>query len=67
MSEILVEPIWIEEKYLRIPEKPSLGVELREDATEEYPHTPRDLHALIREDGSTADWWTVKPFRVKAS
>jgi len=55
-SEVLVDPVRIEKGYLKIPEKPGLGVELNEDALEKYPYEPRDLPGLTHEDGSIADW-----------
>jgi len=55
-SEVLSEPLEIDQGYLRVPEKPGLGVELNEDALRKYPYEPRDLPLLTREDGSIADW-----------
>jgi len=55
-SEVLVEPLKIQNGYLQIPEKPGLGVELNEHAIKKYPYIPRDLPLLTRDDGSVADW-----------
>jgi galactonate dehydratase len=55
-SEVLVDPLRIENGYLKIPEKPGLGVELNEDALKKYAYEPRDLPGLTHEDGLVADW-----------
>jgi len=55
-NEVLAEPLRIEKGYLRIPEKPGLGVELNEDAVKKYPYKPQEPPLLTHEDGSVAEW-----------
>lgn len=55
-SEVLADPLRIENGYLKIPEKPGLGVQLNEETLKKYAYEPRDLPSLTHEDGSVADW-----------
>ena len=51
-SEIIVEPIKLENGYLQLPKKPGIGIELIEDSFSKYPYEPFDREVTIREDGS---------------
>jgi len=55
-SEVVKEPVKLENGYLKVPDRPGLGIELNEKALEKYPYKARDLPGLLHEDGSVADW-----------
>jgi L-alanine-DL-glutamate epimerase-like enolase superfamily enzyme len=40
--------------YLKIPDRPSIGVELQEKVLRKTPYKPGELFLPIREDGSIA-------------
>lgn len=42
-SEISDENLHYEDGHITIPDKPGLGIELNEDAFDDYPYEPRDL------------------------
>jgi galactonate dehydratase len=42
----------IEDGYLRLPDRPGLGIELNEDATKDYPGKPYDRPVIIGQDGA---------------
>jgi len=54
-SELLVEPLRLEDGYLVVPEGPGLGIELNESAIAKYPFTDKVLETPIARDGSVAD------------
>ena len=39
-EEVLTEPLEVKDSYIRIPDKPGLGVEVNEEALKEYPYVP---------------------------
>ncbi|MBS7610117.1 hypothetical protein KEJ19_06085 [Candidatus Bathyarchaeota archaeon] len=53
-SEVLKKPIKLEKGYLRIPEEPGFGIELREEGICKYPPKPWRRTPSYREDGSAA-------------
>ncbi|MEM2905627.1 MAG: galactonate dehydratase [Candidatus Bathyarchaeia archaeon] len=53
-SEIVKEPLKLEDGYLKPPEKPGLGVELNEEALAKYPYKEVDRGSVFYEDGSVA-------------
>ena len=54
-SELLVEPLRLEDGYLVVPEGPGLGIELNESAIAKYPFNDKVLETPIARDGSVAD------------
>ena len=54
-SELLVEPLRLEDGYLVVPEGPGLGIELNESAIAKYPFNDKILETPIALDGSVAD------------
>lgn len=42
--------------YLKIPDRPGIGVELQEKVLRKVPYEPGELFLPIREDGSIAAW-----------
>lgn len=53
-SEVVIEPLEVEDGYLKLPTKPGLGIELNEEAFEKYPYRPTYRDRAYREDGSVA-------------
>jgi galactonate dehydratase len=54
-SELLVEPLRLEDGYLVVPEGPGLGIELNESAIAKFPFADKILETPIALDGSVAD------------
>ena len=54
-SELLVEPLQLEEGYLIVPEGPGLGIALNEDALRHHPVQDKILDTPIGYDGSVQD------------
>ena len=54
-SDLLVEPITLEEGFLIVPDGPGLGVELNESALSAHPFVDKILDTPLHEDGSVAD------------
>ncbi len=54
-SDLLVEPIKLEEGFLIVPDGPGLGVELDESALTAHPFIDKVLDTPLHEDGSVAD------------
>ncbi len=53
--DLVVEPLKLENGYLRIPETPGLGIKLNFDVIERVPFARRELTTPLHEDGSVAD------------
>jgi len=54
-SELLQQPLRLEQGYLIIPEGPGLGIELREEALAKYPPVDKVLDTPLGYDGSVQD------------
>ena len=54
-SDLLVDPIKLEEGFLIVPDGPGLGVELNESALAAHPFVDKVLDTPLHEDGSVAD------------
>ena len=54
-SELLNEPLKLEDGYLLVPEGPGLGIELNEDALSRHPIHDKILDTPIGYDGSVQD------------
>ena len=55
LNEILEEPLVFEDGYLRIPDGPGIGVEVREAKLDQFPYQPRTLPPRFRADGSMSN------------
>lgn len=54
-SDLLLEPLKLEEGYLIVPEGPGLGIDLDEEALSRYPVQDKVLSTPIGYDGSVQD------------
>ena len=54
-SELLVEPLKLEEGYLKVPKGPGLGIEFNEEALRRHPVRDKVLDTPIGFDGSVQD------------
>jgi galactonate dehydratase len=54
MRDIVDEPVTLERGYMRLPDRPGIGVEINEYALAKYPHAPRAIDGVFHEDGSVA-------------
>lgn len=54
-SEMLVEPLRVENGYAIVPEQPGIGAVLKPGIEKTYPFTPLPFKTLLRQDGSVAD------------
>jgi galactonate dehydratase len=54
LNEILDEPLQREGGYVLVPNRPGIGVELREGELARFPYRPYTPHGWFREDGSVA-------------
>jgi galactonate dehydratase len=54
-SEIVKNPLTVEDGYLIIPDTPGIGIELVENVQEKYPPVPREVSARLHADGSVVD------------
>ena len=52
LNDILEEPLVREGGYYLIPDRPGIGVEIREEMLAKFPYRPRQITAAFREDGS---------------
>ena len=59
-KDLLVEPLKVENGYIKVPTKPGLGIELNEEALQKYPYKPWDsLFTGYSEDGALSNWPTL--------
>ncbi len=54
-SEILKTPLVREGGYLRVPDRPGIGVELDLEVARRYPPAAKEIRTPLHEDGSVAD------------
>jgi galactonate dehydratase len=54
LNEILVEPLQRDGGYVVVPNRPGIGVDLREDALAKFPYRPHTITGWFREDGAVA-------------
>jgi galactonate dehydratase len=54
-TKILDEPVKMEKGYILLPEKPGIGLNINEDALENYPYKPWETEGAFHKDGSVAD------------
>ncbi len=54
LNEILVDPPRREGGYVLVPDRPGIGVELREDRLAKFPYKPHTIAGAFQADGSVA-------------
>ena len=54
LHEIVAEPLVVEGGYVTVPDRPGIGVELREDVLANFPHRPHRINPARRADGAVA-------------
>lgn len=54
LNEIVEEPLIFEGGYVLVPDRPGIGVELREDRLAKFPHRPHRIAPAHRADRSVA-------------
>ena len=54
-AAMLKEPLEVENGYIKVPNRPGIGIELIDDITEKFPPKQRGIHAQINYDGSVRD------------
>ncbi|MCD8121356.1 MAG: mandelate racemase/muconate lactonizing enzyme family protein [Clostridiales bacterium] len=54
-AAMLKEPLEVENGYIRVPDRPGIGIELIDDITERFPPKQRGINAQINYDGSVRD------------
>jgi galactonate dehydratase len=54
LDEIIDEPLAREGGYVIVPNRPGIGVELREEKLSKFPYRPHRINAARRADGSVA-------------
>jgi galactonate dehydratase len=54
LNDILVEPPQREGGWIVVPDRPGIGVEVREEVFEKFPYRPAPIRGNYREDGSVA-------------
>ena len=54
MNEILEEPLEREGGYVIVPDRPGIGVEIREEKLAKFPYWPHTITGHFHADGSVA-------------
>ena len=54
LDEIVDMPLKVEDGYVTVPDRPGIGIELREEALARFPYRPHTITAPLRADGSVA-------------
>lgn len=54
LNEIVEEPLAFEGGYVIVPDRPGIGVELREEKLANFPHRAHKIAPALRADGSVA-------------
>lgn len=55
-SEMLVEPLVIEDGYFALPKAPGLGIRFNESLADRFPFEPQDVRHPKLADGGIGDW-----------
>ncbi|MDB5083969.1 MAG: galactonate dehydratase [Bacilli bacterium] len=55
-NKIVKSTLKLENGFLIVPDAPGIGIELAEDAAENYPFKPREFKTRLNEDGSVSDY-----------
>lgn len=54
-AAMLKEPLEVEHGYIKVPNRPGIGIELIDDISEKFPPKQREINAQINYDGSVRD------------
>ena len=54
-AAMLKEPLEVEHGYIKVPNRPGIGIELIDDISEKFPPRQRGINAQINYDGSVRD------------
>jgi galactonate dehydratase len=54
LNALVEEPLAVEDGYVRVPDRPGIGVTLREDRLGDFPHRPHTIAPATRADGAVA-------------
>jgi len=54
LNEIIDQPLVLEQGYVIVPDRPGIGVEIREDRLAKFPYQPQTISGDFRADGSVA-------------
>lgn len=54
-ATMLKEPLEVEHGYIKVPNRPGIGIELIDDISEKFPPKQRGINAQINYDGSVRD------------
>jgi galactonate dehydratase len=55
LNEIVDRPLRLEQGYVVVPDRPGIGVEIREDVLDRFPYQARTIAAHVRADGSVSN------------
>lgn len=56
VNDFVKEPFKVEGGYIKVPDKPGIGVELNLEVVEAHPYRPVDLPKIYMEDGAITEW-----------
>jgi galactonate dehydratase len=54
LNEIVDFPLTVERGYVTVPDRPGIGLDLREDMLDSFPFVPHTINPPLRLDGSVA-------------
>jgi len=54
LNEIVDEPLTVKDGYVQVPDRPGIGIELREDILSKFPYRPHKITPITRADGAVA-------------
>lgn len=54
LNEIVDTPLIVKDGYVQVPDRPGIGIELREDILSKYPYRPHKITPITRADGAVA-------------
>ena len=54
LNEILDQPLTLEQGYVIVPDRPGIGVDIREEKLVKFPYEPRTMVGSFHADGSVA-------------
>ena len=52
LNEIVEQPLCLEQGYVLVPDRPGIGIEIREDKLSRFPYEPTTIAEHVRADGS---------------
>jgi galactonate dehydratase len=54
LNEIIDPPLVYEDGYILVPDRPGIGVDIREEVLAQFPYEPRGINAGWQADGAVA-------------